>query len=285
METMPVKIPQRKLHADAIKATINSVSKIKAMERHGMPFGWTVNGEVHNTTGPCYADLEDVKSIPQAVYIVLYGSRIPEAQRLRYISWLIGPRSPWREYLRKRKNKFWDPEFIHQHGLIMDDMSIPGNVLGNFLISARFMSEYPERMKLWGPLVEAGVNEAYAFWLSHMHYVTFRQVAESYINGHCGIDVVNAPEENLIQFVTGKIIKPSAPYKLNRRYRPCNVIFQGKNWNYYDAKEGYRLFPAAPQRLPGTPWVAPPKPYRMSIKDFTRVALLEQERLGFDPSN
>lgn len=195
------------------------------------PHGY-VTEKGHVKTGKtyvCHADLGDFKKA-QALWTLFphsYQGAVPKKIELKFIDYLM-KRSPW-----KHVPVMLDKNFVWDHGFLVEDMTVPANLMGNFCVVTRMCGERPDAINFWNEMVEAGVNEnvALLFALSinttpkQAYYYSDEMSWSKYDKGHDPFNAFSMTKEYAENFVAGKVADKKEEFGKNPNYRPCNTVW------------------------------------------------------------
>lgn len=157
----------------------------------------------------------------------------PELIR-RYVQFITDKKlSPWR-FMFQHEDRIINGinidslDFRCEYGFIFTDLSMPSNMLVNFLIATRAVRERPFGLKAWDEMVlSRGMHPAVAFFFAQCCRWTEdgKPVLRVSDAGHDNPDVTTCSAETAGNFIKGVVVNPLGPYSHNSHYTPCNSIW------------------------------------------------------------
>jgi hypothetical protein len=96
-----------------------------------------------------------------AIYTAIVNDETPKDQQLPFVDYLIN-RSPWVDCFLDK-----DAKDVVDSGCWTLDPSQPSNYIAGACMATRWITEWPDRCKAWIAMVESGVDENEAMFLSH----------------------------------------------------------------------------------------------------------------------
>ena len=179
-------------------------------------------------TNPYKHDYERIQLDPDKEKAKVHGffTLTPAARKpltdgvhLEYVKWLISSR-PYGKVMDPV-----DPEFAMNHGYTVTNLDQPMNLIGNFMIATRHPNERMLGLKKWLPMVEKGVDPAWAFVCA-----TAREQGDSwgFFGGHCCLDTAQMSVKAVENFVLGTPGNPNQFASVGKNYTPCNAVWNAK---------------------------------------------------------
>lgn len=196
----------------------------------------------------CHAALGRPGYAPKAVYTWFKSHKEFRDLNIKFINFLLDPKvSPYREILEANPpvqakpftKAINTPEFGYQHGYILYNLAIPGNLLGNFCIASRWVYEHKPEVELWDKLVEHGVQPAVALFIS-ANFASNKDGGNKYQfrgydAGHHALNLFAVGMDYFENFCHGKTANRLPDYNKQQNYIPCNTVW-GQNVAGYDLR-------------------------------------------------
>jgi hypothetical protein len=163
------------------------------------------------TNHACHAGLHQVGS-HKINTIVHHIQKVREDRKYKeyeedkniFLEWMIGF-SPWKGIFR------YDFKESLDRNVLVCNTNHPNNLLVGGLISARLLSEFVSRLRVFASLVKEGVTPNSAFFFSHCYISTDKELVVNATSAHTGISPY-CNEKTLTHFLKGQ------PQKLNPTY-------------------------------------------------------------------
>lgn len=185
----------------------------------------------------CYANLDYHRDgTPSFHTLVVKTGRSPhitEEVSKTFLQWFLKD-SPWSKTVFKEQahqDLLTDVDFVYKHGLVFDNLDVPGNLLVNSLFAHRYWEDYVHT-NLWYEIVQLGGDPTIAFILSHM--IPYQggmgaaKIRNRFINtdnNHCAIDPYSMCQSDVENFFRANVAKPNSSYAKAGKYRPCNKVW------------------------------------------------------------
>lgn len=110
---------------------------------------------------PCHAHLRSIEMDASVVFNHLPKVGSGEGEE-EYYRWILGPDSPWHSAMKLGMSgtpkEFFSESFWLKNGLIFDRLSIPANLLHNFLCATRVPKEHTPVFRRWKSFVKKGLS-------------------------------------------------------------------------------------------------------------------------------
>jgi len=132
---------------------------------------------------------------------------------------------------------------IMEQGYIIINTSVPGNVLAMFCMAHRMVSERPHMIDTFWELIQRGIDEGYAYYLSHILSVKGKSLRRIDPHGsHIPLNAEYMTFKDIKKFLEGAALEEDLEplYSEKAHYHTVHSIYYSGNWESY--KKVYDLF-------------------------------------------
>jgi hypothetical protein len=182
-----------------------------------------------------------------AIYTYVVNTKSPTERLVQFADWLTN-KSPWADCFISK-----DGEWIAKNRVWVMDASQPSNKVAGAAMATRHPTEWVNRFQCWCALVDAGVNESKAYFLS-MGLASYGDWKDplpiKVVDGSEGHIPIGIPfsKESYNNFVAGKG-REDRPYHEDLRYDSVNATWTGGKRGDLSFRQFYGIKPRGEARV------------------------------------
>lgn len=181
-----------------------------------------------NLNKACLGGISSLPSFERQAFYIFHQAKDDETNR-RYLSFLLGPESPWRDIIQAQPRQ--DEDFVFNNGYVLTDFRFASNFFVNFLTAFRLSYEKPYCLLFWQRLLDAGVRPGTALMFTSVcHGFDGQNLHWWNDTGHNAFTLQFADLETVRRVNTGRPSQKmfsSTNFTASSQYAPCNVVWTG----------------------------------------------------------